>query len=537
MKHLPVTLILLLFQIQIVCAQSGKIIGSVYDKNSGKTLSNVNIKLLPLGVGAVTEIDGSYTLIEIPEGTYRMVSSHIGYIEQSRKVIMHPGKRITSDIYLVPKVEELEEVSVEGLGPEITPYRIDRVNLLEIREAVTTDIGTFLRTTPNVSGIRKGGTNIDPVIRGFKFSQLNVQINNGIKIEGGCPNRMDPATSHVEINDVDAINIYKGPYALRFGPNMGGIIQIKTLQPKQYKKFKTEITAIQGFESNLNSTISHLDMEGGNRFFFFNLSGNYNRANNYKAGNGEPISSSYTKYNYSAQLGFNPVKNHGFNLSFDESFGRNVMFPALPMDERSDDTRIMSFHYKGTELSKCIQSISLSAYRSRVNHVMDNKQRPFSDTIVAVSTIKAINYGGRGEINFQFGKHHFFTGIDYEHIYKDGIRTKSLILQPNLPVKTEQLWDDARIRNVGIFTEYNTSAGVFDIVAALRVDFNNATCRLMEALGMNGQVIYSDPDVNSSFINLSVSAGAIYHMTKNLNINLALGRSVRSPDMVERFIM
>ncbi|MEZ5195165.1 MAG: hypothetical protein R2764_01805 [Bacteroidales bacterium] len=42
---------------------------------------------------------------------------------------------------------------------------------------------------------------IDPVVRGFKYSQLNVQVDNGLKIEGGCPNRMDPATAHVEIED------------------------------------------------------------------------------------------------------------------------------------------------------------------------------------------------------------------------------------------------------------------------------------------------------------------------------------------------
>jgi len=537
MKRLPGTLILFFFQFQIVFAQTGKITGTVFDQHTKKPLENVNVMLFPLGVGAVTEVDGSYILIEIPEGTYRMVVSHVGYIGYSRKAMVHPGQTVHTDVYLVPKVEELEEFIVEDKRTEITPYRVDRIDFMEIRKAATGDIGTFIRETPNVSGIRKGGTNIDPVIRGFKFSQLNVQINNGIKIEGGCPNRMDPASSHIDINDVESINIYKGPYALRFGPNMGGIIRINTLQTKQYKKFKTEITAIQGFESNWNGTKSHLDIEGGNRFIYFNLSGNYNKSGNYKAGNAERVSSSFTKYNYSAQFGFNPVENHGFVISFDESFGRNVMFPALPMDERSDDTRIMSFHYQGKQLSDRINSISLSAYHSRVNHIMDNKQRPFSDTVVSISAITALNYGGRAEINYAFGKHSFYSGLDYEQINKDGDRTKSLILQPNLPVKTETLWDDARIRNIGIFTEYNTSIGAVDIVVALRGDFNDATCRSMELKGMSGQVIYSDPDVSSSFINLSISAGVIYHIRKNLKINLALGRSVRSPDMVERFIM
>jgi iron complex outermembrane receptor protein len=53
---------------------------------------------------------------------------------------------------------------------------------------------------------------IDPVVRGFKYSQLNVQLNGGLRIEGGCPNRMDPATAHVDMNDLENITILKGPF-------------------------------------------------------------------------------------------------------------------------------------------------------------------------------------------------------------------------------------------------------------------------------------------------------------------------------------
>ena len=537
MKWLPVTFILFLIQVQVVFAQTGMITGTVYDKTSGKALPNVNVVLLPPGIGAVTDTGGVYTLLEVPEGTSQMVVSHIGFIEHSRKVMVHPGQTVTTDVYLVPKVEELEELIVADEGAEITPYRVNRIDLPEIRKAANSDIGTFLRTTPNVSGIRKGGTNIDPVIRGFRSAQVNVQLNQGIKIEGGCPNRMDPASSHIELLDVKEIRIYKGPYALRFGPNIGGIIRIHTMKPGEYKKFMTHVTAIQGFESNWNGVKGHLDVRGGNKFINFNLSGNYNKYGNYTAGNSETINSKFSKYNYSAWLGVNPVKHHSFTFSFEESFSRNVMFPALPMDERSDDTRIMSFNYTGKQLNKRINSVSFSVYRSGVDHVMDNKERPFSDTVVAVSAITALNWGGRTEIIYTFGKHTFYSGLDYEHIYKDGERTKSLILQPNLPVRKENLWDDAKLKNLGAFTEYNAPLGKVDLAGALRFDFNDATCRSMELKTMGGQVIWSDPDVTSSFFNLSISAGVIYHIGKNLNIDLSLGRSTRSPDMVERFIL
>ena len=52
----------------------------------------------------------------------------------------------------------------------------------ELQNTQVRDAGEYLRSIPNVSGIRKGGANLDPVVRGYKFSQLNVLLNNGVWI-------------------------------------------------------------------------------------------------------------------------------------------------------------------------------------------------------------------------------------------------------------------------------------------------------------------------------------------------------------------
>ena len=108
MKHyISVILLLFIFQ-QITSAQTGTIIGSIYDKNSGQALADVDVMLFPLGVSAATEADGSFTLVKIPEGKYEMVVEHQGYVELRRKILMHPGKTTRSDVYLVPKVNRAD---------------------------------------------------------------------------------------------------------------------------------------------------------------------------------------------------------------------------------------------------------------------------------------------------------------------------------------------------------------------------------------------------------------------------------------------
>ncbi len=431
---------------------------------------------------------------------------------------------------------ELKSFVITEKCKKPTQYPVDIINALEIRESAARDVGDFLRLTPNVSGIRKGAIGLDPVVRGFKYSQLNVQINNGQKVEGGCPNRMDPATSHIDIDDVGKIEVIKGPYALRYGPNFGGVIIMKQEEAIFRDEFGVTLKAIQGFESNWGGMKQHLSLFGGNRDMFFLLTGNYKKYGDYEDGNGEKVNSSFTKYNYSARLGLRAFKDHKIILGISESDGRDVDFPALPMDERKDDTRLISLDYIINSIGSKISDVNINIYSSSVTHEMDNKQRPFSDTVVAISIIDALNIGYKFNGNILIGKNELYLGTDYEEIQKDGDRTKTKIREYNMPVFSEKLWNKARIRNYGFFADIKRRISKFDIIAAVRIDKNIATSKEL-MLVRKGNILYEDDNTDSDFLNLSASAGFTYFLNEELNLSFSMGRGVRSPDMVERFII
>jgi iron complex outermembrane receptor protein len=430
---------------------------------------------------------------------------------------------------------QLKEFEIIDIRPDQAPFPVARLATKDAEEISVRDAGDFLRSVPNINGIRKGGIAIDPVIRGFKYSQLNVQINNGQKIEGGCPNRMDNPVSHVEIDDMREIEVYKGPYALRYGPSFGGIVNLKTFKPMPESKFTVHAGAMMGYESNWNGMKQQVFVKGGNRKFYFYLSGNHKDYGNYSDGNGKEVPSEFKRYNYSVQAGFTPIKDQQFLLSFEESYGRDVAFPTLPMDEREDNTRLMSIDYKG-RLSKTINHLHLKAYHSKVHHIMDNKERPFSDTVVAISEIKAINWGYRAEAGIYTGLCQLYVGTDFENIDKDGDRTKYFIMQPTLPVKEEMLWDNANIRNFGFFAEWNKSLDPVKIVAAVRLDLNSATSGPLHSENMMGMPVYRNDSTTSDFVNFSFSAGATWDISDRFALSLSFGRGTRSPDMNERFI-
>ncbi|MCK5840179.1 MAG: TonB-dependent receptor, partial [Bacteroidales bacterium] len=153
----------------------------------------------------------------------------------------------------------------------------------------------------------------------------------------------------------------------------------------------------------------------------------------------------------------------------------------------------------------------------------------------AVSTINAVNSGGRAEAGLTIGRSELSVGVDYEHVTKDGDRVKSAILQPTLPVFTEQIWSNALISNLGSFVEYRASVLWLDFIAACRVDLNNANSddRIIEKMG---QLFFFNDDNKSNYTNFSFSAGLDGQLDEIFSLGLMVGRGVRSPDMIERFI-
>src|SRR3972149_3018371 len=58
---------------------TGKITGTVTDKKTGEPLPGANIVVLETTLGTTTDLDGRYTILEVPPGTYDVQISFVGY--------------------------------------------------------------------------------------------------------------------------------------------------------------------------------------------------------------------------------------------------------------------------------------------------------------------------------------------------------------------------------------------------------------------------------------------------------------------------
>jgi len=536
MKQIHILVLLITFFVSETFAQEKIISGTILNVSDGQPITNVSVNLVGSSAGTTTDSKGFFLLKVKLQEKIRLEFSFIGYETLTRELDL---KEPTTGLQIHMKAlsTDLDEVEIMGFSSKDKPYRTEQIGITMLEQSNQQDVGAVLRGIPNVNGVRKGAMGIDPVIRGFKYSQLNVQVNGGIKIEGGCPNRMDPVTAHVDVNDLKEIRIIKGPFALKYGVNFGGMIELTTMKPLFYNDYQTHVSALLGGQTNHTGYKTKVAVNGGNKLFSYDLSGSWKKYGDYKAGNGEVVSASLEQQTLAGMIGFKPAKNQMIYADADISTGNNIDFPTLPMDERTDDTKLVSLNYLGSEIGNSINFIRFKAYLSDVNHEMDNKNRPFSDTVVAVSNIHARNMGGKFGVNLNVGKAKIETGADYENIYKDGKRYKYLIMQPLLPVRTEDLWKNARIKNLGLFGEYTQSIHRLDLVAAIRIDLNYAESDTLLRKAMNGDMAYWNIDTKSNYTNLSASAGITWHISGQSQLTGSLGRGTRSPDMTERFII
>lgn len=146
--------------------------------------------------------------------------------------LLYGNWSLTSD--QVQKALELGELSRAEISYNLQPFTLISIKpswgenqkvMITDQERLHHDAGAILNLNPVVNGIRKSGAfAFDPVMRGFKYEQLNVVIDGLQTAHAACPNRMDPPTSQVVLNRIKQVEILKGPHALRYGIGLGGTL-------------------------------------------------------------------------------------------------------------------------------------------------------------------------------------------------------------------------------------------------------------------------------------------------------------------------
>lgn len=225
------TLASLLFTFAAIAQQnSGIIKGFVYDKASGEPMIFTNVLLQGTKMGAQTDVDGYFTISQIPEGTYTILTSLIGYDTFKSSVTIKNGSIITRKIFLTQKETELE-------GVEITARKTEKVTQINAGTITVTpremkmlpstggepDIAQYLQVVPGV--IFTGDQGGQLYIRGGSPTQTGIMLD-GITIYN--PFHSIGLYSVFETDAIRNVEIQTAGFNAQYGNRTSAIVDITT---------------------------------------------------------------------------------------------------------------------------------------------------------------------------------------------------------------------------------------------------------------------------------------------------------------------
>ncbi len=395
------------------------------------------------------------------------------------------------------------------------------------------DASAVLTSLPEIALIRKSGNyGFDPVLRGFKYEQLNIVLDGAQSANAACPNRMDPPSSQMPVNMLSKISVLKGPYSLRYGNAFGGTINFQTTDPN-YTANRTIDGRLSGsYESNGAIYRSEAMVGLSGKSTDIKLYGSISTGDNYEDGDGNEVPSSFYRHNLGSSLGFKLNDRQELEVKVAHNYAKDVDFPALPMDLRSDDTWLGSVHHTIKFNSK-LNEWNTSIYGTYVDHLMDNADKLLSPrTVDAVTAAQTYNYGVRSEGFWLFNNSHLYAGVDYRFDKAEGERSRSFLMGSNA-AKTvyDNVWQDAYIHKVGSFAEFQHSAKQWIFVYSARLEYNKADADKPDTYFSS---LYSN--LNSNTLNTAFSIGINRQLSSRIRAELWLGHAERSGSLTERYI-
>ena len=212
--------LILLIPIQsTLSGTTGKIAGRVTDQNSDEGLAGVNIFITDSPMGTATDLEGYYSLLNIPPGQYSLTISAIGY----KKVIMEDvicRVNYTTSIHVAMEEEivEGETVTIIAERPLIEIDQTGSKDVVTSQEIEILPVTNFDQVVELQAGI------VGKNFRGGRDTEV-LYLVDGIQV-------LEPISGQrsatVGIQAVENLEVISGTFNAEYGNAMSGIVNAIT---------------------------------------------------------------------------------------------------------------------------------------------------------------------------------------------------------------------------------------------------------------------------------------------------------------------
>ncbi len=339
----------------------GVLQGVVSDSTSRQELIGANVFLKGTAMGAVTDIEGKYKIMGIPEGTYSLRFSYLGFTTKIVEVKVIDRQSIVVNSKLVPDVIEGNEVvitaqargQVAAINQQLTSKSIVNVVSEEkIKELPDANAAEAIGRLPGISLVRSGGEATKIVLRGLSSKYSNITID-GVKIPATDATTRDVDLSTISQGSLAGIELFKTLTSDQDADAIAGAVNLVT---KKAPSQRNIVLDVKGDYNRLMNSAKQYDLglRYSERFFDdivgIQLQGNFEQ----KIRSKERTTYSYTPLyaidssNQNTSL-YNDYKIKSFTVDFtDEIRSRNGIQGIIDINTPDSGSLKLSGMYSNT---------------------------------------------------------------------------------------------------------------------------------------------------------------------------------------------
>lgn len=217
-----------------VAQPTHQIKGTIIDKTDRKPLEFINVLIIGLGRGGVSDAEGHFTIEQVPPGIYRLQASAVGYKTVTTPEYIVSTRNLSVEIELEENLTELEGVTVTA-----SPFRRDLespvglriIGLQEIEKSpgANRDISRIVQSYPGVAFSPAGYRN-DLIVRGggpsenrFYLDGIEIPNINHFSTQGASGGPVGIINADL----IREVNFYTGAFPADKGNSLSSVLDFK----------------------------------------------------------------------------------------------------------------------------------------------------------------------------------------------------------------------------------------------------------------------------------------------------------------------
>jgi hypothetical protein len=245
--------------------------GRVVDEVAGTPLVGVNVIVKSQGpamLGASTDMDGNFEIINVPLGKHALQVSYLGYEEQLvSNVLVTAGKEVVLTLRLTESVKQLAELVVQSKSTDDKTATNNDLAVVSSRSFNVDDtkryagaLGDPSRMAANYAGVISGNdSRNDIVVRGNSPSGMLWQLE-GLNIPNpnhfGSLNSTGGPVSMLNNNNLDKSDFMTSAFPAQYGNATAGVFDLRLRDGNNSKSEYLAQVGFSGFELGAEGPLS-----------------------------------------------------------------------------------------------------------------------------------------------------------------------------------------------------------------------------------------------------------------------------------------